>query len=160
MENPKKKLLFPEDIALIIWFCVTLAGTIALSVVNAICHGIKFEFFEVVGNWIAVLLLFFIQSVTAKIIGDCYAESKEKKERFILIFFVFFHSLLILYDMSLFTPLFEYLTLWLFPVLSVVLFLLTGIYIIFLHHFWRGIVVLLFAFPAFLQPLLIMISQQ
>ena len=80
MENPKEKLLFPENIALIIWFCVTLAGTIALSVVNAICRGIKFEFFEVVGNWIAVLLLFFIQSVTAKIIGDCYAESEEKKE--------------------------------------------------------------------------------
>ena len=60
MENPKEKLLFPEDIALIIWFCVTLAGTIALSVVNAICHGIKFEFFEVAGNAIILVMLGFI----------------------------------------------------------------------------------------------------
>jgi hypothetical protein len=160
MENPKEKLLFPGDIALIIWFCVTLAGTIALSVEKAICRGIKFGFFEVAGQWIAVLLLFFIQSVTAKIIGDCYAESEEKKERIILIVSGVLHAFMILADMALFSPLAEYCLLWLFPVLSVVLFLLTGIYIIFLRHFWRGIVVLLFAFPAFFQPVLIMASQQ
>ena len=160
MENQKKKLLFPEDIALIIWFCVTLFGTVAVSAVNAICRGSKFGFWDVTGQWICVMLLFFIQSVTAKIIGDCYAESEGKKERLILIFFAFFHSLLILCDMSLFTPLLEYWTLWLFPVLSVILFLLTGIYIIVLHRIWRGIVVMLFALPAFFQPVLVMVAQQ
>ena len=106
------------------------------------------------------MLLFFIQSVTAKIIGDCYEKSEVKKERLILIIFGFLHSLLILCDMSLFTPLLEYWTLWLFPLLSVILFLLTGIYIIMLHRIWRGIVVLLFAFPAFFQPVLIVAAQQ
>ncbi|MBR1966896.1 MAG: hypothetical protein IKA22_09845 [Lentisphaeria bacterium] len=160
MENPKKKLLFPEDVALIIWFCVTLFGTVAVAVVNAIWSGCKFGFWDVTGQWISVLLLFLIQSFTARIIGDCYAKSEVKKERLILIIFGILHSLLILADMSLFTPLLEYCSFYFLPVLSVILFLATGVYMIVLHQLWRGIVVMLFALPAFFQPVLVMGAQQ
>ena len=69
------------------------------------------------------------------------------------------HGILMLGDMSLLLSLND-ISRWSCFILSIVLFLVTGIYLMLLQKRWQGIVVALFSLIAWIQPVFFFVCQQ
>ena len=88
-----------------------------------------------------------------------YTETLSAIHRKILLALGVLHGGLMLWDMSLLIWL-TGISLWGCFILSVTLFLLTGIYLMTLRQRWQGIVVALFSLIAWIQPGILWASQQ
>jgi len=110
-------------------------------------------------NCAASAVLFLIQLATAIILGECYDKTGSSLHRKILIVLGVLHGILMLGDMSLLLSLND-ISLWSCFILSIVLFLVTGIYLMLLQKRWQGIVVALFSLIAWIQPGFFFVCQQ
>ena len=155
MSNWKEKIslrnLSSANIAILCWCGTIFAGNITVMA----CNKVNFE--TLPGNCAACAVLFLIQLATAVILGDCYDKTKSSLHRKILIASGILHGGLMLWDMS--------LLLWMGSdwgcfIMSIMLFLLTGIYLMFLRKRWQGIVVALFSLIAWIQPVFFFVVQQ
>ena len=152
-ENLSLKIRSAENIAVLCW-----CGTIVIgNIIVLACNKVNFE--TLPGNCAASAVLFLIQLVVAIIIGKCYTETPSAIHRKILFALGVLHGGLMLWDMSLLIWL-TGISLWGCFILSVTLFLLTGIYLMTLRQRWQGIVVALFSLIAWIQPGILWASQQ
>ena len=155
MSNWKEKIslrnLSSANIAALCWCGTILAGNITVRA----CNKVNFE--TLPGNCIASAVLFLLQLATAVILGNCYDKTESSLYRKILIALGVLHGGLMLWDMSL---LLWMESVWGCFIMSIMLFLLTGIYLMFLRQRWRGIVVALFSLIAWIQPLFFFVVQQ
>jgi hypothetical protein len=110
-------------------------------------------------NCAFLAVLFLIQLATAVILGNCYDKTEPSLHRKILIALGVLHGILMLGDMSLLFSLND-ISLWSCFILSIVLFWVTGIYLMLLRKRWQGIVVALFSLIAWIQPGILWASQQ
>ena len=151
MSSWKEKLTLKnwsaENIAVLCWCGPIVIGNIIVLA----CNKINFE--TLPGNCAASAVLFLIQLATAVILGICYDKTEPSLHRKILIALGVLHGILMLGDMSLLIWLTGISLLGCF-ILSVTLFLLTGIYLMILRKTWQGIVVALFSLPAWMQPVI------
>ena len=154
MSNWKEKIslrnLSSADIAALCWCGTILAGNlpVAMKTGNYIDLPIHCAFLAV---------LFLIQLATAVILGNCYDKTEPSLHRKILIVLCVLHGGLMLCDMSLLLWLGSF---WGCFIMSIMLFLLTGIYLMFLRKRWQGIVVALFSLIAWIQPVFFFVCQQ
>ena len=155
MNNWKEKISLRNcssaNIAALCWCETILAGNITVIA----CNKVNFE--TLPGNCAASAVLFLIQLATAVIMGDCYDKTESSLHPKILIALGVLHGILMLGDMS--------LLLWMGPVwgcfiMSIMLFLLTGIYLMIQRQRWQGIVVALFSLIAWIQPVFFFVVQQ
>ncbi|MBQ8755689.1 MAG: hypothetical protein IJZ19_11710 [Lentisphaeria bacterium] len=155
MSNWKEKISLRNcssaNIAMLCWCGTIFAGNITVMA----CNKVNFE--TLPENCAASAVLFLIQLATAVILGDCYDKIKSSLHRKILIASGVLHGILMLWDMSLLLWLGSF---WGCFILSIMLFLLTGIYLMFLRKRWQGIVVALFSLIAWIQPVFFFVVQQ
>ena len=155
MNNWKEKIslrnLSSVNIAVLCWAGTILAGNIAVMACN------KVNFRTLPENCAASAVLFLLQLATAVILGDCYDKTESSLHRKILIALGVLHGILMLADMSLLLWLRSF---WGCFILSITLFLLTGIYLMLLQKRWQGIVVALFSLIAWIQPIFFCVVQQ
>ena len=142
-----------ENIAVLCWCGTILAG----AIIRLVCNKVSFK--NLPEDCVGFAVLFLIQLATAVILGNCYDKTEPSLHRKILIALGVLHGILMLGDMS--------LLIWLTGIslrgcfiLSVTLFLLTGIYLMTLRQRWQGIVVALFSLIAWIQPGILWASQQ
>ena len=142
-----------ENIAVLCWCGTILAG----AIIRLVCNKVSFK--NLPEDCVGFAVLFLIQLVVAIIIGKCYTETPSAIHRKILFALGVLHGGLMLWDMS--------LLIWPIgisfggcSVLSVILFLLTGIYLMILRKSWQSIVVALFSLIAWIQPGILWASQQ
>ena len=157
MNNWKEKISLRNcssaNIAALCWCGTILAGNITVRA----CNKVNFE--TLPGNCIASAVLFLLQLATAVILGNCYDKTGSSLHRKILIAWGISHGGLMLWDMSLLLSLND-ISLWSCFILSIVLFVLTGIYLMLLRKRWQGIVVALFSLIAWIQPGFFFVVQQ
>ncbi|MBQ4337283.1 MAG: hypothetical protein IJC34_08835 [Lentisphaeria bacterium] len=155
MSNWKEKISLRNcssaNIAILCWCGTILAGNITVMA----CNKVNFE--TLPENCTASAVLFLIQLVTAIILGECYNKTRSAIHRRILIALGVLHGGLMLWDMSLLLWLGSF---WGCFILSIVLFLLTGIYLMIQRQRWQGIVVALFSLIAWIQPVFFFVVQQ
>ena len=155
MNNWKEKISLRNcssaNIAVLCWCETILAGNITVIACN------KANFETLPGNCAASAVLFLIQLATAVILGDCYDKTESSLHRKILIALGVLHGILMLGDISLLLWLGSF---WGCFIMSIMLFLLTGIYLMFLRKRWQGIVVALFSLIAWIQPVFFFVVQQ
>ena len=152
-ENLSLKIRSAENIAVLCWCGTILAGNITVVA----CNNVNFK--TLPENCAASAVLFLIQLATAVILGDCYDKTESSLHRKILIALGVLHGILMLGDMSLLLSLND-ISLWSCFILSIVLFLLTGIYLMIQRQRWQGIVVALFSLIAWIQPGIFFICRQ
>ena len=157
MSNWKEKIslrnLSSADIAALCW-----CGTIVIgNIIVLACNKVNFKTFP--GNCAASAVLFLIQLATAVILGNCYDKTEPSLHRKILIALGILHGGLMLWDMSLLLSLND-ISFWGCFILSIMLFLLTGIYLMIQRQRWQGIVVALFSLIAWIQPVFFFVVQQ
>ena len=157
MSNWKEKIslrnLSSANIAALCW-----CGTIVIgNIIVLACNKVNFR--TLPENCAASAVLFLIQLVTAIILGECYNKTRSAIHRRILIVLGVLHGILMLGDMSLLLSLND-ISHWSCFILSSVLFLLTGIYLMLLRKRWQGIVVALFSLIAWIQPVFFSVVQQ
>ena len=157
MSNWKEKLTLKnwsaENIAVLCWCGTILAG----DIIRLVCEEVSFK--NLPEDCVGFAVLFLIQLVEAIIIGKCYTETPSAIHRKILFALGVLHGGLMLWDMSLLIWL-TGISLWGCFILSVTLFLLTGIYLMILRQRWQGIVVALFSLIAWIQPVFFFVCQQ
>ena len=157
MSNWKEKIslrnLSSANIAVLCWIITIVIGNIIVLACN------KVNFRTLPENCAASAVLFLIQLATAVILGDCYDKTRSAIHRRILIVLGVLHGMLMLGDMSLLLSLND-ISRWSCFILSSVLFLLTGIYLMLLQKRWQGIVVALFSLIAWIQPVFFFVCQQ
>ena len=157
MSNRKEKIslrnLSSANIAVLCWCGTILAGNITVVACN------KFNFKTLPENCAASAVLFLIQLATAIILGECYNKTRSAIHHRILIVLGVLHGILMLGDMSLLLSLNDISRRSCF-ILSIVLFLLTGIYLMIQRQRWQGIVVALFSLIAWIQPGFFFVCQQ
>ena len=142
-----------ENIAVLCWCGTILAG----DIIRLVCKEVSFK--NLPEDCVGFAVLFLIQLVVAIIIGKCYTETPSAIHRKILLIWVVLHGGLMLWDMSLLIWL-TGISLWGCFILSVTLFLLTGIYLMTLRQRWQGIVGALFSLIAWIQPVFFFVCQQ
>ena len=157
MNNWKEKISLRNcssaNIAALCW-----CGTIVIgNIIVLACNKVNFR--TLPENCVASAVLFLIQLVTAIILGECYNKTRSAIHRRILIVLGVLHGILILGDMSLLLSLND-ISCWSCFILSIVLFLLTGIYLMIQRQRWQGIVVALFSLIAWIQPVFFFVVQQ
>ena len=149
MINWKEKLTLKnwsaENIAALCWCGTILAG----AIIRLVCNKVSFK--NLPEDCVGFAVLFLIQLATAVILGNCYDKTEPSLHRKILIASGILHGGLMLWDMSLLLSLND-ISLWSCFILSIVLFLVTGIYLMLLQKRWQGIVVALFSLIAWIQP--------
>ena len=149
MSNWKEKLTLKnwsaENIAVLCWCGTILAG----AIIRLVCKEVSFK--NLPDDCVGFAVLFLIQLATAVILGNCYDKTEPSLHRKILIALGVLHGILMLGDMSLLLSLND-ISLWSCFILSIVLFLVTGIYLMLLQKRWQGIVVALFSLIAWIQP--------
>ena len=149
MSNWKEKISLrncsAENIAVLCWCGTILAG----AIIRLVCKEVSFK--NLPDDCVGFAVLFLIQLATAVILGDCYDKTEPSLHRKILIALGVLHGILMLGDMSLLLSLND-ISLWSCFMLSIVLFLVTGIYLMLLQKRWQGIVVALFSLIAWIQP--------
>ena len=155
MNNWKEKISLRNcssaNIAALCW-----CGTIVIgNIIVLACNEVNFR--TLPENCAASAVLFLIQLVTAIILGECYNKTRSAIHRRILIALGVLHGILMLGDMSLLLWLGSF---WGCFILSIMLFLLTGIYLMLLRKRWQGIVVALFSLIAWIQPGFFFVCQQ
>ena len=159
MESKQKKYklvlrnLSSADIAVLCWCGTISAGNITVVACN------KVNFKTLPENCGASAVLFLIQLATAIILGECYNKTQSAIYRRILIVLGVLHGILMFGDMALLLSLND-ISLWSCFILSIVLFLLTGIYLMIQRQRWQGIVVALFSLIAWIQPGFFFVVQQ
>ena len=157
MNNWKEKISLRNcssaNIAALCWCETILAGNITVIA----CNKVNFE--TLPGNCAASAVLFLIQLATAVILGNCYDKTEPSLHRKILIALGILHGGLMLWDMSLLLSLND-ISFWGCFILSIMLFLLTGIYLMIQQQRWQGIVVALFSLIAWIQPGFFFVCQQ
>ena len=142
-----------ENIAVLCWCGTILAG----AIIRLVCNKVSFK--NLPEDCVGFAVLFLIQLVVAIIIGKCYTETPSAIHRKILLVLGVLHSGLMLWDMSLLLSLND-ISRWSCFILSIVLFLLTGIYLMIQRQRWQGIVVALFSLIAWIQPVFFSVVQQ
>ena len=157
MSNWKEKIslrnLSSANIAALCW-----CGTIVIgNIIVLACNKVNFR--TLPENCVASAVLFLIQLVTAIILGECYNKTRSAIHRRILIVLGVLHGILMFGDMSLLLSLND-ISRWSCFILSIVLFLLTGIYLMIQRQRWQGIVVALFSLIAWIQPVFFFVVQQ
>jgi hypothetical protein len=154
MSNWKEKISLRNcssaNIAVLCWCGTILAGNLPVAMKTG-------NYIDLPFNCAFLAVLFLIQLATAVILGNCYDKTEPSLHRKILIALGVLHGILMLGDMS--------LLLWLGSfggcfILSIMLFLLTGIYLMLLRKRWQGIVVALFSLIAWIQPVFFFVVQQ
>ena len=154
MSNWKEKIslrnLSSADIAALCWCGTILAGNLPIAMKTGNYIDLPFDC-----AFLAVLFL--IQLVTAIILGEYYDKTGSSLHRKILIVLYVLHGGLMLGDMSLLLGLGSF---WGCFILSIVLFLVTGIYLMLLQKRRQGIVVALFSLIAWIQPVFFFVCQQ
>ena len=157
MSNWKEKISLrncsSDDIAALCWCGTILAG----DIIRLVCKEVSFK--NLPEDCVGFAVLFLIQLATAVILGNCYDKTEPSLHRKILIALGVLHGILMLGDMSLLIWL-TGISLWGCFILSVTLFLLTGIYLMTLRQRWQGIVVALFSLIAWIQPVFFFVCQQ
>ena len=157
MSNWKEKISLRNcssaNIAVLCWCGTILAGNITVRA----CNKVNFE--TLPGNCAASAVLFLIQLVVAIIIGKCYTETPSAIYRKILLILGVLHGILMLGDISLLLSLND-ISLGGCFILAIMLFLLTGIYLMIQRQRWQGIVVALFSLIAWIRPVLFFVVQQ
>ena len=157
MSNWKEKISLrnwsSSNIAILCWFGTIVFGDIIVLACN------KANFKILPGDCAVAAVLFLIQLVTAIILGECYDKTQSAIHRRILIVLGVLHGGLMLWDMSLLLSLND-ISLWSCFILSIVLFLLTGIYLMIQRQRWQGILVALFSLIAWIQPGFFFVCQQ
>ena len=152
-ENLSLKIRSAENIAVLCW-----CGTIVIgNIIVLACNKVNFR--TLLEDCVASAVLFLIQLATAVVLGDCYDKTESSLHRKILIALGVLHGILMLGDISLLIWL-TGISLWGCFILSVTLFLLTGIYLMTLRQRWQGIVVALFSLIAWIQPVFFFVCQQ
>ena len=141
-----------ENIAVLCWCGTILAGNLPVAMKTG-------NYIDLPFNCAFLAVLFLIQLATAVILGDCYDKTESSLHRKILIALGVLHGILMLGDMSLLLSLND-ISLWSCFILSIVLFLLTGIYLMIQRQRWQGIVVALFSLIAWIQPVFFSVVQQ
>ena len=156
MSNWKEKISLrncsSDDIAALCWCGTILAGNLPVAMKTG-------NYIDLPFNCAFLAVLFLIQLATAVILGNCYDKTEPSLHRKILIALGVLHGGLMLWDMSLLIWL-TGISLWGCFILSVTLFLLTGIYLMTLRKRWQGIVVALFSLIAWIQPVFFFVCQQ
>ncbi len=156
MSNWKEKIslrnLSSANIAALCWCGTILAGNLPVAMKTG-------NYIDLPFNCAFLAVLFLIQLATAVILGDCYDKTKSSLHRKILIASGILHGGLMLWDMSLLLSLND-ISLWSCFILSIVLFLVTGIYLMLLQKRWQGIVVALFSLIAWIHPGFFFVVQQ
>lgn len=156
MESKLKKYklalwnLSSADIAVLCWCGTILAGNLPVAMKTG-------NYIDLPFHCAFLVVLFLIQLATAVILGNCYDKTESSLHRKILIASGILHGGLMLWDMSLLLWLGSF---WGCFILSIVLFLLTGIYLMLLQKRWQGIVVALFSLIAWIQPGFFFVVQQ
>ena len=141
------------DIVTLCW-----CGTIVIgNIIVLACNEVNFR--TLPENCAASAVLFLIQLATAVILGDCYDKTESSLHRKILIALGVLHGILMLWDMSLLLSLNDISFGGCF-IMSIMLFLLTGIYLMIQRQRWQGIVVALFSLIAWIQPVFFCVVQQ
>ena len=157
MINWKEKIslrnLSSANIAILCWCGTILAG----AIIRLVCNKVSFK--NLPEDCVGFAVLFLIQLATAVILGNCYDKTESSLHRKILISLGVLHGILMLGDMSLLLSLND-ISLWSCFILSIVLFLVTGIYLMLLQKRWQGIVVALFSLIAWIQPGFFFVVQQ
>ena len=155
MSSWKEKLTLKnwsaENIAVLCWCGTILAG----DIICLVCKEVSFK--NLPEDCVGFAVLFLIQLATAVILGNCYDKTEPSLHRKILIALGVLHGILMLGDMSLLLWLGSF---WGCFILSIVLFLLTGIYLMIQRQRWQGIVVALFSLIAWIQPGFFFVVQQ
>ena len=140
----------PINIAVLCWCGTILAGNLPIAMKTG-------NYIDLPFNCAFLAVLFLIQLVTAIILGECYDKTGSSLHRKILIVLGVLHGILMLGDISLLLWLGSF---WGCFILSIMLFLLTGIYLMLLQKRWQGIVVALFSLIAWIQPGFFFVCQQ
>ena len=157
MSSWKEKLTLKnwsaENIAVLCWCGTILAG----DIICLVCKEVSFK--NLPEDCVGFAVLFLIQLATAVILGNCYDKTEPSLHRKILIALGILHGGLMLGDMSLLLSLND-ISLWSCFILSIVLFLVTGIYLMLLRKRWQGIVVALFSLIAWIHPGFFFVVQQ
>ena len=154
MSNWKEKIslrnLSSANIAALCWCGTILAGNLPVAMKTG-------NYIDLPFHCAFLAVLFLIQLVTAIILGECYNKTRSAIHRRILIALGVLHGILMLGDMSLLLWLGSF---WGCFIMSIMLFLLTGIYLMLLRKRWQGIVVALFSLIAWIQPVSFCVVQQ
>ena len=154
MSNWKEKISLrncsSDNIAALCWCGTILAGNLPVAMKTG-------NYIDLPFNCAFLAVLFLIQLATAVILGNCYDKTEPSLHRKILIVFCVLHGGLMLWDMSLLLWMGSF---WGCFIMSIMLFLLTGIYLMFLRKRWQGIVVALFSLIAWIQPVFFFVVQQ
>ena len=154
MNNWKEKISLRNcssaNIAALCWCGTILAGNLPVAMKTG-------NYIDLPFHCAFLAVLFLIQLATAVILGDCYDKTESSLHRKILIALGVLHGILMLADMSLLLWLRSF---WGCFILSITLFLLTGIYLMLLQKRWQGIVVALFSLIAWIQPIFFCVVQQ
>ena len=156
MSNWKEKIslrnLSSANIAALCWCGTILAGNLPVAMKTG-------NYIDLPFHCAFLAVLFLIQLATAIILGECYNKTRSAIHRRILIVLGVLHGILMLGDMSLLLSLND-ISRWSCFILSIVLFLLTGIYLMIQRQRWQGIVVALFSLIAWIQPVFFFVVQQ
>ena len=156
MSNWKEKISLRNcssaNIAALCWCGTILAGNLPVAMKTG-------NYIDLPFNCAFLAVLFLIQLATAIILGECYNKTRSAIHRRILIALGVLHGILMLGDMSLLLSLND-ISFWSCFILSIVLFLVTGIYLMLLQKRWQGIVVALFSLIAWIQPCFFFVCQQ
>ena len=154
MSNWKEKISLRNcssaNIVVLCWCGTILAGNLPVAMKTG-------NYIDLPFNCAFLAVLFLIQLATAVILGDCYDKTEPSLHRKILIALGVLHGILMLGDISLLLWLGSF---WGCFILSIVLFLLTGIYLMIQRQRWQGIVVALFSLIAWIQPVFFSVVQQ
>ena len=156
MSNWKEKISLRNfssaKIAALCWCGTILAGNLPIAMKTG-------NYIDLPLNCAFLAVLFLIQLATAVILGDCYDKTESSLHRKILIALGVLHGILMLGDISLLLSLND-ISCWSCFILSIVLFLLTGIYLMIQRQGRQGIVVALFSLIAWIQPVFFFVCQQ
>ena len=156
MSNWKEKISLRNcssaNIAILCWCGTILAGNLPVAMKTG-------NYIDLPFNCAFLAVLFLIQLATTIILGECYNKTRSAIHRRILIALGVLHGILMLGDMSLLLSLND-ISLWSCFILSIVLFWVTGIYLMIQRQRWQGIVVALFSLIAWIQPVFFFVVQQ
>ncbi len=154
MSNWKEKISLRNcssaNIAALCWCGTILAGNLPVAMKTG-------NYIDLPFNCAFLAVLFLLQLATAVFLGDCYDKTEPSLHRKILIALGILHGGSMLWDMSLLLWLGSF---WGCFIMSIMLFLLTGIYLMLLRKRWQGIVVALFSLIAWIQPVFFIVVQQ